>query len=90
MSAAAATRNVFIDLFLCRNGTGPGIAEEIRDQIFEPFFSTKNTGLGLGLAVSKRIVDAHRGELVAGDREGGGAVFEVRLPLQCPAPVAEA
>lgn len=69
---------------------GHGLPGEDRDRVCEPFFSTKNTGLGLGLAVSKRIVDAHRGELVAGDREGGGAVFEVRLPLQCPAPVAEA
>ncbi len=60
---------------------GPGLSSEDRSRIYEPFFSTKETGLGLGLAISQRIVDAHGGKLVALDHEGAGAVFEIRLPL---------
>lgn len=61
---------------------GPGLPPDERDRIFEPFFSTKDTGLGLGLAISHRIIDAHGGQLVAFDRDGGGAVFEIQLPAQ--------
>ncbi len=61
---------------------GHGLPARDRDRIFEPFFSTKDTGLGLGLAISQRIMEAHGGELVARDRAGGGAVFQIRLPLQ--------
>ncbi len=61
---------------------GRGLPAHDRDRIYEPFFSTKDTGLGLGLAISQRIIDAHGGELVALDREGGGAIFEIRLPLR--------
>ncbi|MHB0959491.1 MAG: sensor histidine kinase [Pirellulaceae bacterium] len=61
---------------------GRGLPTQNRGRIFEPFFSTKETGLGLGLAISQRIIDAHGGELLALDREGGGAIFEVQLPLR--------
>jgi signal transduction histidine kinase len=61
---------------------GRGLPAHDRDRIYEPFFSTKDTGLGLGLAISQRIIDAHGGELIALDREGGGAIFEIRLPAQ--------
>ncbi len=60
---------------------GRGLPADNRDRIYEPFFSTKDTGLGLGLAISYRIVEIHRGQLVARDREGGGTIFEIRLPL---------
>ena len=64
---------------------GRGLPKEKRNRIFEPFFSTKDTGLGLGLAICQRIIRAHGGELAAKDREGGGAVLEVLLPSwQCP------
>ncbi len=65
---------------LCVADNGRGLPVEDRNRIFEPFFSTKETGLGLGLAISQRIVESHGGRLVAHDREGGGAVFEVHLP----------
>jgi len=61
---------------------GRGLPTQDRDRIYEPFFSTKDTGLGLGLAISQRIIDAHGGELIALDREGGGATFEIHLPLR--------
>jgi PAS domain S-box-containing protein len=59
--------------------TGPGIPEEIRAKIFEPFITTKSNGTGLGLAIIKRIVIAHRGNI---DVESfpGGTVFRVTLP----------
>jgi two-component system NtrC family sensor kinase len=60
--------------------SGVGIAPEVMEQLFEPFFSTKHSGSGLGLAVSQEIVSAHGGTLEAGRRPVRGAVFTVRLP----------
>jgi signal transduction histidine kinase len=60
---------------------GPGIPEEVRRRIFEPLFSTKETGTGLGLTISRRIVEAHRGDLSVGDAEGGGTLVAIRLPF---------
>lgn len=59
---------------------GRGLPPEHPDKIFEPFFSTKETGLGLGLAMCQRIVELHGGEIQAFAREGGGTVFSVWLP----------
>ena len=59
---------------------GPGIPEEMVGKIFEPFFSTKNTTQGLGLAVSWGIVDRHGGRIHVADRPEGGTVFRVSLP----------
>jgi two-component system, NtrC family, sensor histidine kinase HydH len=54
----------------------------VRDRLFRPFVSTKETGLGLGLVISQRIVEDHGGTIQAGDAAGGGAVFTVRLPIR--------
>ena len=59
---------------------GPGIAMEQRTRIFEPFVSTKETGMGLGLAVSRRIVEAHGGSIQVEESSLGGARFRIRLP----------
>jgi signal transduction histidine kinase len=61
---------------------GRGLPDFERNRIYEPFFSKKETGLGLGLAISQRIIHAHGGELIALDREGGGAVLEIWLPAK--------
>lgn len=66
---------------------GPGLPAGVRDRLFEPFVSTKETGLGLGLSICRRIVEGHGGTIRAADRAGGGAAFTVRLPLARPAPV---
>jgi signal transduction histidine kinase len=60
--------------------TGSGIASEDMDQLFEPFFSTKHTGTGLGLAVSQEIIANHKGVLEAANNPDQGAVFTVTLP----------
>lgn len=64
--------------------SGRGLPAGLGQRIFEPFVSTKETGLGLGLSISKRIVETHEGEIHAADRPEGGAVFTIRLPcVQC-------
>jgi signal transduction histidine kinase len=61
--------------------SGPGIPEEIRHRIFNPFFSTKPQGSGLGLAWTRKVIDAHGGVLDLESRSGRGATFTIRLPL---------
>lgn len=60
---------------------GPGIPEEQRNNIFEPFFSTKQGGTGLGLTVSYNIVTAHGGTLDLTNQNGSGACFRLFLPM---------
>ncbi len=60
--------------------TGPGLPEENRSRVFEPFFTTKSGGTGLGLAIVYRILDAHGGEVRAGNRRPHGAAFTLRIP----------
>ena len=60
--------------------SGPGVEASMRQRIFEPFFTTKAAGIGLGLAVVKRIAEAHQGEVSVGDAVGGGAAFTLRWP----------
>ena len=55
--------------------TGPGLADEVRAKLFQPFVTTKSTGMGVGLSVSRAIVEAHGGRLWAEDNPGGGTVF---------------
>jgi signal transduction histidine kinase len=60
--------------------SGPGVAPELRERVFEPFFTTRPRGTGLGLAVARQIVEAHGGRIAVGERPGGGARFVIRLP----------
>lgn len=61
--------------------TGAGIPEEVREKIFEPFFSTRPGGSGLGLPMSRRIVEAHGGSLTVQSEPGRGSRFTVKIPL---------
>jgi len=60
--------------------TGPGIPEEARENIFVPFYTTKEKGTGLGLAICQRIVKAHGGAIAVRSAPGGGAQFVISLP----------
>lgn len=59
---------------------GPGLADQIRQNLFQPFQTTKSSGLGIGLSISRSIIDAHGGELWAEDNPGGGTIFHFTLP----------
>jgi signal transduction histidine kinase len=60
---------------------GPGIPPEVERQLFNPFFTTKDTGTGLGLPISVRIVEEHGGTVEVQSRVGEGTTFRVLLPL---------
>ena len=60
--------------------TGSGMTDEVKSRLFEPFFTTKARGVGLGLAVTKRIVDAHDGAISVRSSEGKGTTFTVSVP----------
>jgi len=62
--------------------TGPGIADEMFDQLFEPYVTTKPKGSGLGLAIVKKIVEEHGGMIFAENAEKGGASIIIRLPVK--------
>jgi signal transduction histidine kinase len=64
--------------------TGPGIPKDLREMIFDPFYSTKDEGTGIGLAVSLRIIRDHGGLLYARDSKWGGAEFVFELPRKVP------
>ena len=61
--------------------SGPGILLVSLHQIFEAFFTTKNRGMGMGLAIVRTIIDAHGGQIRAENQTGGGAIFSVTLPV---------
>lgn len=61
---------------------GPGIPPELYERIFDPFFTQRNGGIGLGLTVVRQIVAAHRGDIVADKSALGGALFRVTLPQE--------
>lgn len=61
--------------------TGPGISDEVMDRLFQPFVTTKSGGMGIGLSISRRIIESHGGELTAQRNKAGGATFSFTLPL---------
>jgi nitrogen-specific signal transduction histidine kinase len=63
------------------NDNGPGIPPAARDRVFQPFFTSKRNGTGLGLALVQKIIVFHNGKVVAGTSPDGGASLQVTLPL---------
>jgi two-component system sensor kinase FixL len=61
--------------------TGPGISDEIAPNLFQPFVTSKPSGMGIGLSISKRIIESHGGDLIVRRNEAGGATFSFSLPL---------
>jgi two-component system sensor kinase FixL len=66
--------------------TGPGIAAKDAEHIFDPLYTTKTEGIGMGLAIARTIVDAHGGRLAAANNADGGATFQFTLPVEKDAP----
>jgi C4-dicarboxylate-specific signal transduction histidine kinase len=59
---------------------GPGISSEIRDRVFDQFFTTKTNGLGMGLAIARSIIESFGGTIAVENVESGGAQFRFTLP----------
>lgn len=76
-----STARVADHVLIVIQDTGPGIASEAINRIFQPFVTTKEQGTGLGLAISSRLVREMGGTIVVASQPGQGACFEIRLPL---------
>ena len=77
---AVTTRVVADRVEVVVSDNGPGLRPEVADRLFEPFVSTKPKGMGMGLAISRSITDAHRGRLTAEASPGGGLTVVMSLP----------
>ncbi len=69
------------ELEITVSDTGAGIASELNDHLFEPFFTTKTKGIGMGLAISRSIVESHNGKLWSTNNPESGASFHFTLPI---------
>ncbi|HET7216827.1 MAG TPA: ATP-binding protein, partial [Vicinamibacterales bacterium] len=76
---ATATRERRVLLIV--DDTGPGIDEGAMEKLFEPYFTTKKDGLGVGLSISRSIVESHGGSIAVANLPQGGARFSVTLPI---------
>jgi two-component system sensor kinase FixL len=61
--------------------TGPGVSNEVAERLFQPFVTSKASGMGIGLSISKRIIEAHGGEISVSRNDNGGATFRFSLPM---------
>jgi two-component system sensor kinase FixL len=86
---ASVTRELLIstsidsagDALVSVSDTGSGIGEEVRDQLFRPFMTTKAEGMGVGLSISRSIIESHGGRIWAEPNPAGGTIFRFTLPL---------
>jgi len=77
MEARKLEKNVEIEF----SDTGTGMSKEVLSKIWTPFFTTKAKGMGVGLSICKRIIEAHQGEIEVESKEGKGTKFAIKLPL---------
>jgi signal transduction histidine kinase len=93
MNACQAAGNGEVDIQITADGRicrilirdrGPGIAAEVRERVFEPFFTTRAAGTGLGLAIVKRLLELQDGRIALHDRADGGTIAEVTIPSPRP------
>jgi C4-dicarboxylate-specific signal transduction histidine kinase len=75
------TRHLAHQVMITVSDSGQGIPAALREKIFQPFFTTNPKGFGMGLAISRSILEAHGGRLRAANRCGGGATFRISLPV---------
>jgi two-component system sensor kinase FixL len=74
-------RPVGVTVEVTVSDTGHGIPADKLLRVFEPFYTSKPNGLGMGLAISRSIIEAHGGRLWAENNEAGGATFTITLPM---------
>jgi two-component system, NtrC family, sensor histidine kinase HydH len=80
VSQAISNRRKGVEVRL--KDSGPGVSPEMREQIFNPFVTTKKTGVGLGLSIVSKIVDEHHGNIRLEKADGGGAGFVIFFPIE--------
>jgi two-component system sensor kinase FixL len=78
LSISARRKREMVEIVV--RDTGPGIDPAVRDQLFEPFASTKEEGMGVGLSICRTIVEAHGGRIWAESADGEGTAFHLTLP----------
>ena len=76
--ATSLTKDNFVEISV--SDTGTGIAPEITEQLFQPFVTTKRQGMGVGLSISRTIIEAHGGSIAPRPNPGGGTIFSFTLP----------
>jgi two-component system sensor kinase FixL len=78
----AAAEDGMIEFIVADNG--PGIDDDLKDRLFEPFVTTKSQGMGMGLSVSRRLIESHGGTIGVESSPGAGSAFKFRLPRYRP------
>ncbi|MBV17374.1 MULTISPECIES: two-component system sensor histidine kinase NtrB [Thalassospira] len=81
LAVAGADARVHLPLVVSVRDNGPGISPDMRESLFDPFVTTKPTGTGLGLALVAKIINDHGGVIEVKDVPGGGAEFQIMLPI---------
>ncbi len=69
-------------LYIQISDSGPGIPKELKDHIFNPFFTTSPDGTGIGLSIAQRIISDHHGTIAILGNKYGGATFSIELPIE--------
>ena len=78
LTISTSKKDRFIEIRV--EDTGVGITEEMMKRLFEPFVTNKERGMGIGLSISKAIIDSHQGKINAINKESGGCIFTIKLP----------